>query len=84
MSKHDELIETLKSDPPYDRYSKDEDFDNKIWYRDGCRRAAVGMTELVERNTELEDAIRDCIVLINDGSSSSAIHYLTEILENSK
>jgi len=81
MSKHDELIETLKSDPPYDRYSKDEDFDNKIWYRDGCRRAAVGMTELVERNTELEDAVRAGITLIKAECFASAMKSLVDTME---
>ncbi len=47
MSEHDELIELLTKDAPRNDYHmEDEDFDQKIWYRDNCRKAAASAFKL--------------------------------------
>lgn len=82
MTDVDKMISTLNKDAPFDGYfTEDQDFDDKMWYRDQCRKAAPMMSELQQQNKDLTDAISEGITLIKAECFGSALDKLRDVLE---
>lgn len=83
MTDVDKMITTLNKDAPFDGYfSEDQDFDDKMWYRDQCRKAAPVLTDLQQRNKDLEQAVREGIALIKAECFANALDTLRDSLED--